>query len=129
MITNRTVNPPSRFKPEEKRRLIKSASSQEEAIKQFFREHPDEKYHFQDVKSIFNFDKDSVKRSLSNLSNPRPSGPWIDDNGEPPILKLDEKRKNPKSGIRIHLYKWNPKYGRRRMNNQPNLFESRSCAA
>lgn len=123
-----TVTTPHHFTREEKKRLINSASSQEEAIKNFFQSNPEAKYHFQDIRELFRFDKDSAKRSLSNLSSSRPSGPWIDDNGEPPILKLNEKRKNPKSGIRIHLYQWNPRYGRRKISNQPELFGGGSCA-
>lgn len=121
------IKVPKSFSPEEKRRLIKSAKSQEEALLKFFRKYPHSQFTYYELWQLFGWDKDSTKRSISNLSNSKPTGPWRDGNGEPPLLKLDRKRKNPASGIRISLYQWNQKYGKKKANEQASLFQSERC--
>lgn len=118
----KTVQPAHHFSGAEKRQIIQAASSQEDAIRLYFHQHPGRKHHYQDVMDMFHFRESSTKRAMTNLSNSRPSGPWVDQNGEPPLLKLTEKRLNKDTGIRIALYKWNDRYGQPKEDTQTDLF-------
>lgn len=106
----------------EYRLLHKKAKSQEEIIAHYFRTNSHLKFNFAEIMQTFGMDKDSCKRSISNLSNVKPSAPYLDQNGFAPLTKLAEKRTNSLTGIKCSLYQWNTLYGKKLKSNQTVMF-------
>jgi len=122
----------SKLEAKDHRRLHANGVTQEARIAKFFRDRPDEKFNLGEVILAYpelnnegrSIDKTSCNRSISNLSNTKPSAPYLDENGQPPLLKLNEKRVNPLSGVEIGLYQWNPLYGKKAEQQQLSMFGS-----
>lgn len=97
----------------ERQRLEHGAMSQDRQIAILFRSRPTQSFTFYDIVQATGFNQDSVKRSLSNMAGSKGcEDKYCDDVGRLPLVKLDEKRMNPDSGIRIHCYQWNSEYNK-----------------
>lgn len=94
----------------EKQLIAESAEAQERIVLKIMRNHPDRRFAYFDIKKATNWDKDSVKRSLSDLSGS--NNDWQDDYGRYPLEYDADKRKiNPDTGRTCGTYKINPDYG------------------
>lgn len=119
-----------RLSKQEKDGLSNRAKTQEGYILSILKDNPQKQFAFFELVEITRFNRDSVKRSLSNLSGSDDSRK--DESGAFPLQKHpDIKKKNPNSGIRVSTYQWNTEYGIRSSiqegalfpkDNQPNLF-------
>lgn len=59
-----------------------------------------------------NVNEHSVKRAMSTMTGTKNAPKKYQDKyGRWPLIKLDEKRYNPKTDKHIHVYAWNPRYG------------------
>lgn len=98
---------------EEKERLNRNSNSQEAIVWALMKRNPDYPFAYFEIKERFDWDKDSTKRSLSNLSG---SGPdrYKDDWGRWPVVyDPEERKKNPKSNTTCGTYKLNRDYGKK----------------
>lgn len=95
----------------ERKRLESSSMSQDRQIAMIFMNRPRSKFTFHDVVFATGFNQDSVKRSLSNMSGSDPNiAKYKDDYDRFPLVKTEEKKLNPDTGINIHLFRWNDRY-------------------
>lgn len=95
----------------ERFRLERNAHRQDQQIAWLLKARPDQAFTFQEVVDATGFNEASVKRSLSHMAG-CDSAPnkYKDDYGRWPLQKLDEKKMNQKTGVRVHCFQWNPRY-------------------
>lgn len=97
---------------EERRRLAEQSMTQDRQIALLFRNRPARGLTFYDVVQATGFNQDSVKRSISNMAgSKRAPKKYRDKYGRYPLVKTDQKKLNPSTGVRVHVYRWNPRYG------------------
>ena len=96
--------------PAERSRMEDNAETQERIVLKMLRGRPDKYFAFFEIKQITGWDKDSVKRSLSNLSGSNKR--HRDANGRYPVCyHKDVRKENPESETTCGTYKVNPLYG------------------
>jgi hypothetical protein len=94
----------------ERERLERGSYRQDQQIAMILKSRHDEGFTFYDVVKATNFNQDSVKRSLSNMAGSGDLDKYKDEYGRFPIIKTDDKRLNPDTGINISVYRWNNRY-------------------
>ena len=100
----------------ERSRLFANGMSQDRAITLLFKQRPDQGFTFHDVVRATGFNQDSVKRCLSNLSGAKCSpDKYKDEYGRYPLVKTKHKKRNPDTGINIHVFTYNTSYGQLEM--------------
>ncbi len=98
--------------PDERNRLNENAGNQEQIILQILRGNPRKRFAYFDIIKITGYDKDSAKRSLSNLSGSAPHDRYKDGAGRWPVSYDARTRKpNPNTGVSCGTYQANPNYG------------------
>ena len=89
---------------------------QDKAITMLFKNRPGCGFTFRDVVRATGFNQDSVKRCLSNLSGAKCSpDKYKDEYGRYPLVKTKHKKRNPDTGINIHVFTYNASYGQLEM--------------
>ena len=96
----------------ERNRITSSAMSQDRQIAMIFKDRPDRGFTFYDIVEATNFNQDSTKRSISNMSGSGDLDKYKDKYGRFPLKKTGQKKMNPDTGIKITCYKWNIRYGK-----------------
>lgn len=96
----------------ERERLEANAMTQDRQISMLFMARPGRGFTFQEIVTATGFNQDSTKRSISNMAGSGDLDKYKDPYGRFPIVKTGMKRINPDSGIKITVYKWNPRYGK-----------------
>lgn len=107
--------------PQEEQLLTNKAWSQSKQIAKILKNRPGQGYTTQEMKACLEnlfgkktVNEHSVKRAMSTMTGTKGAPDKLKDKyGRYPLIKLDEKRLNPESGVKIHVYAWNPRY------NQP----------
>lgn len=94
----------------EKQLIAESAEAQERIVLKIMRNHPSRSTAYFEIMQATNWDKDSVKRSLSDLSGSNKD--WRDEYGRYPLeYDSEERKKNPDTGHTCGTYKVNCDYG------------------
>lgn len=94
----------------EKRLIAESAEAQERIVLKLMRNHPNRPTAYFEIMEATDWDKDSVKRSLSDLSGSEDA--WKDGCGRFPLeYDADNRKKNPDTSRTCGTYKVNPDYG------------------
>lgn len=91
--------------------LDNNADNQEMFILQYLNKNRHKRFAYFEIKNATGWDKDSVKRSLSNLSGSG-SPEYTDAAGRWPVeYDSDKRKKNPATGKSCGTYGINPHYG------------------
>lgn len=99
--------------PADQERIDAAAETQEEIILAILQGRPDYRFGYFEIIELTGYDKDSAKRSLSNLSGSHPEKKYIDVNGEWPVKYDGVNRKiNPNTRASVGTYYYNPEYGK-----------------
>ena len=96
---------------EEKKRLASNAMTQDRQIALILKNRPDNGFTFYDIVQATNFNQDSTKRSISNMAGSGDLDKYKDKYGRFPLIKTEQKKMNPETGINITCYQWNHRYG------------------
>lgn len=101
------------LQPEDLNRLQEAADSQEQFVLNVARAHPDRHFAYFEIKNMTGWDKDSVKRALSNLSGSGKKA-YQDEYGNwPMVYDKNHRKKNRSTSTTCGTYKVNPIYGKR----------------
>jgi len=126
--------------PSEEQMLVEKAWSQSKKIAKILKNRIGFGYTYQEMRvcleGLFgedNVNQDSVKRAMSTMTGAKGAPDKMKDKyGRWPLIKLTEKRLNPETQVHIHVYAWNPMYGKppsneelvsRHAGNQMNFHE------
>lgn len=115
--------------PHEEQTLVEKAWSQSRTIAKILQwKYPDKLAVFemydllQDMPDGNVYNERSVQRAMSSMTGTKNAPEkYKDQYGNWILLKLDEKRLNPDTNVKVHLYCWNPKYKKKR---QPHTHQS-----
>jgi hypothetical protein len=110
--------------------LNEAAETQERIILDILRGNPGKRFAYFDIIELTGYDKDSAKRSLSNLSGSAKHNHYKDEYGRWPVIyEKDERKTNPNSGKSCGTYCYNPHYrSYEEAGKQSNLFGERKPA-
>lgn len=109
----------------ETQRLERTSDSQEAIVWELMGRNPNYPFAYFEIQNRYDWDKDSAKRALSNLSG---SGPdkYKDEWGRwPAVYDKDTRKTNPKSGTTCGTYRLNPDYGKP-PRSQQEMFEPKA---
>jgi hypothetical protein len=102
----------------ERNRLSKNAMSQDRQIALIFKERPDHAFTFHDIVKATYFNQDSTKRSISNMAGSGDLDKYKDKYGRFPLIKTQQKKMNPETGINITCYQWNIRFSKPPTNRE-----------
>lgn len=104
--------------PEEERVLVQAAWSQQQKIAKILQNRSPHGFTVAEMIEVLKnlpdgdaFHDRSVQRTMSTLTGTKSAPESLKDpNGQFPLLKLTEKRLDPKTQVQVHVYAWNPSY-------------------